>query len=491
MGHRNVRINGVGLKSYAVGADAECPPSRTKNRINRRGRACPGPIFLVFSFSTKVENRRFAHSVGFQSHAIYSHAIIRTALDVTLKHYSRQELQTTLIPSVIGLAKLAKMSFDGADMAPLWTQLTARFSEDQANAEARQTMYAALMEMCLIDQMRGDPERGLQFQAQALEECRLYQIPATAAPAKLTILGFVMAGRINANTPIEFLIEDTEITLLLLYVSPGCPLPEVPEHDLAIVLVAESEQAKPVLRELENLTANWPRPVLNKPDQVPQIGRDCLYQLLAPIAGVQIPATVCVKRGAIHSLPHGVRFPMIIRPVDSHAGDGLEKVDSATEAEDYLERHSETEFYLSPFQDYRSADGQYRKYRIMIVGGQPFPCHMGISDHWMIHYLNAGMTESAEKRREEAQFMDCFQADFGRRHGHALAEIADVLGLDYFGLDCAETPSGELLIFEASTALVVHRMDPPEIFPYKGPHMAILFQAFQDLLFRKANFSPV
>ena len=394
-----------------------------------------------------------------------------------------------MIPTVIGLAKLAKMSFDGADMAPLWEQLTARFSEDQANAEARQNMYAALMDMCLIDQMQNNPERGLQFQAQALAECRLYQIPAQTTPAKLTLLGFVMAGRINANTPVEFLIEDTQITLLLLSIVPGLPLPPVPEHDLAMVLVAESEQAKPVLRELESLTENWPRPVLNRPGKVPQMGRECLYQLLSPIAGVQIPATVCIKRGAINSLPHGISFPMIIRPVDSHAGDGLEKLDCAAEAEVYLEKHLETEFYLSPFQDYRSTDGQYRKYRIMLIDGQAFPCHMGISDHWMIHYLNAGMAESAEKRREEEEFMDCFRADFGLRHRRALAEIADVLGLDYFGIDCAETPGGELLIFEASTALVVHRMDPPEIFPYKGPHMKVLFDAFQDLLYKKANFS--
>ena len=87
-----------------------------------------------------------------------------------------------MIPSVNGLAKLARMSFDNEDMAPLWEQLTARFSGDQTDADARQTMYAALMDMCLIDQMQNNPERGLQFQAQALEECRLYQIPPAVQP---------------------------------------------------------------------------------------------------------------------------------------------------------------------------------------------------------------------------------------------------------------------------------------------------------------------
>ena len=109
-----------------------------------------------------------------------------------------------MTPSVLGLAKLAKMAFDGADMAPLWQELTTRFASDATNAESCRNMAAALMDMSVIDQMHGNPERGLSFQAQALEMCRLYQIPAAADPARLTVLGFVIAGKINANTPVEF-----------------------------------------------------------------------------------------------------------------------------------------------------------------------------------------------------------------------------------------------------------------------------------------------
>lgn len=387
-----------------------------------------------------------------------------------------------MIPSIIGLAKLAKMSFDGADLAPVWDELTRTLSNDGA---ADGSKYAALLDMCVIDQMRGSPERGLQFQALALEECRLYQIPAKTQPPRLTVLGFVVAGKINANTPIEFLIENTDITLLLLYVVPGKPLPPVPAHDAAIVLVADSEAAEPTLHELEGMTEHWPCPMLNRPGKIPEAGRERLYHLLTPLPGVSIPATVRVSRELLESRP----FPVIARPVDSHAGDGLEKLVCGCDASAYLSQRPEAEFFVSPFQDYRSADGQYRKYRVIIVAGKPFPCHMAISGHWMIHYLNAGMEENteegAEKRREEARFFDEFHADFGLRHRRVLAEIAEVLGLDYFGIDCAETPDGHLLIFEAGTALVVHDMDAPDIFPYKARHMQTIFAAFQTLLYRK------
>jgi len=63
-----------------------------------------------------------------------------------------------------------------------------------------------------------------------------------------------------------------------------------------------------------------------------------------------------------------------------------------------------------------------------------------------------------------------------------LAHVADRVGLDYFIVDCAETKSGSLLIFEADNTAIVHNMDPPDVFPYKPPQMRKLFDAFADML---------
>jgi hypothetical protein len=107
---------------------------------------------------------------------------------------------------------------------------------------------------------------------------------------------------------------------------------------------------------------------------------------------------------------------------------------------------------------------------------------MAISEHWMVHYLNAGMYESAEKRDEEARFMARFDEDFARRHEAALRAVCERVGLDYFGLDCAETPDGELLIFESDVAMIVHAMDSPDMFPYKQQQMRKVFAAFREML---------
>jgi hypothetical protein len=112
---------------------------------------------------------------------------------------------------------------------------------------------------------------------------------------------------------------------------------------------------------------------------------------------------------------------------------------------------------------------------------------MAIADRWDIWYLNAGMNHSATKRLEEETFMRSFDIGFGRRHQSALAAMAGRLALDYFTVDCAETKDGALLIFEADNTAVVHNMDPAAIFPYKGPQMRKIFDAFATMLERRAR----
>ena len=112
----------------------------------------------------------------------------------------------------------------------------------------------------------------------------------------------------------------------------------------------------------------------------------------------------------------------------------------------------------------RASDGLFRKYRIVVVDGRPYACHLAIADRWDIWYLNAGMTFSASKRLEEETFMRTFDIGFARRHEAALAGMIDRIGLDYFTMDCAETKAGSLLIFEADNTAIVHNMDPPASF---------------------------
>ena len=367
------------------------------------------------------------------------------------------------------------LAFAGMDLAAQGSQLRARLAQDAEDANA-------WMDLSAILQLIGQRDLGLAAQAQALELCPLYQLPAQAGKASIRLLALMAPGDFMTNAPLDFLLEDGDVSLAMLYVSLDSPLPaSLPQHDVLFVAMGESESTRPLLEVLVPVVASWPRPVVNRPEKISGSARDQACHLLDAIAGLSMPVTDRLARAALTG-HRAHRFPLIIRPLDSHAGQGLAKLDAEEEMDAYLLATPGEEFFVSSFVDYRSADGAHRKYRVALIAGRPYAVHMAISDHWMVHYLNADMNDSAAKRSEEARFMADFDADFGRRHAQALGGIAERLGLDYLVVDCAETADGRLLLFEVDTGAVVHLMDPVEIYPYKRPQMRRVFAAFRQML---------
>jgi hypothetical protein len=296
--------------------------------------------------------------------------------------------------------------------------------------------------------------------------------------------------------PIEFITHHLNIRLDVLYVVDGQLLPpRIPDHDVAICAVSDSKMD--TLIRLGGLLRHWPRPVVNNPALIGRqdfgrLTRDGIASLFAQSKTIWAPATVLHGRDELQSLaawsrsaedfvPDGF-WPLLIRPVGSHAGRSLEMLAGSISISRYFERSAAESFYVSQFVDYRNVDGLYRKRRVALVDGQPLLCHMGVSGDWMIHYLNAGMCESLSKRDDEALAMADFDEGFGRRHRAAFAELHEALGLDYVLLDCAEAPDGRLLVFEVEMAAIIHLLDPVEMFPYKQPQMRRIFAAFESLL---------
>ena len=164
-------------------------------------------------------------------------------------------------------------------------------------------------------------------------------------------------------------------------------------------------------------------------------------------------------------------------------GHGLVRLDNPQSIPAYLaEQAQDSLFYTSPYMDYRSDDGQFRKYRVVLIQGRPFLAHLAISSNWLVHYLNAEMVDNAQKRIEEGEAMQHFDDVFGKKHALAFQAMYEALPLDYLIIDCAETHDGQLLIFEVDTSAIVHDMDPIDIFPYKKLQTRKIFEEFQAML---------
>lgn len=343
----------------------------------------------------------------------------------------------------------------------------------------------------------GTHDFALEMQAKALEISTVYRIAGSQNPT-IRLLALMGPGDMTDNTPVDYLIEDSDIRLDLFYVVPGKPLPtSIPEHDVAIVALGESGKNRPALEMMSRLIMKWPRPVLNPPKRIQLCYRDNLCQLLKSIPSLHIPPTVRVGRKDLERvarlglparelLSEGA-YPITIRPLDFHSGKGLSKIDNPKALADYLGATSEQEFFISCYIDYRSADGLYRKARIALIDGLPYICHLAISEHWIVHYKSANMAESLSKREEEARFMSNFDTEFALRHQDALLSIAERLKMDYAVIDCAETTDGNLLVFEIDNRGWVHATDPIDLFPYKQEHMSKVFSAFRAMLFKAMN----
>ena len=402
---------------------------------------------------------------------------------------------------LLGNAALMRRAMAGEDLMPLAQTLLARAQANEHDAHA-------LMDLATLLQFRDERRLALQLQTLALRQQRHYTLPARQPPANFRLLALMAPGDLMTNTPLDCLLEHAgaDVTLEMIYLEQGEEFDarkgSLPAHDAIIIALGAAQPHVRLLDHLDVALQNWPHPVLNRPRQTSETARDIASQKLAGIPGLHIPPTLRIPRQPLYALAHGedridtllagCDFPLIIRPLDAHGGQSLEKMETPADLIAYLARHPDSHFFLSPFIDYCDTDGIYRKYRIALIDGVPHAVHLAISAHWKIHYLNAGMDESAAKRAEEARFMAQFDTGFAHRHAAALHALHQRMALDYLVIDCAcmpDTAPGSnpscattLLIFEVDTGAVVHDFDPPALYPYKSAAMQRIFHSFRALL---------
>lgn len=382
---------------------------------------------------------------------------------------------------LIGCLPLFRMAQAGRDLQALAERLL-----DQAKRNVNAAN--ALMDLAWIFSITGEHSTAVSTQAMALTLQQHFHLPPATGETGLRLLALMTPGEYMFNAPLECLLEGSDVALDLLFLGPDLPFPDqLPPHDLLYVAIRESKENLPLLRTLAQRLASHPMPVLNAPGRLPWTARDEASSRLSTVPGLFMPPTVRVTREALETELRERDFPLLVRAVGAHRGLDLMKLDSFVDTAHCLDTMAAPEFYVSPFVDYRSADGQFRKARVALIDGRPHAVHLAISDHWMVNFINSHPEMSPAKRAEEAAFMAGFDADFAQRHAAALAGIHERLQLDYVVLDCADAPDDRLLLFEVDSAAIVHANDPLDLYPHKLPQMRRVFQAFRDMLGRASG----
>lgn len=396
---------------------------------------------------------------------------------------------------IVGMSTIVTQIYNNISIKPLWSALIERVQINPDDA-------AALFDMATILQTLGSAGEAQALLKHALSLRQSY-CSTHGDGQDIRLLAFVTAGDFMTNTPLDFLLVGSNCVLWLYYVDTATSsLADLPDYDVAFMAIGESDDTKPVLKRMQKLLAVFPKPVMNCDAAfVAGLTRDGVSAMLADEPSLVSPFTLRLPHQALVEIAAGIRplteyapdlsFPLVVRPVGTHAGKGMERVLDRSELAAWLKTESAPELYVAQFIDFRSTDGLYKKQRIVFINGVAFASHMALSEHWIVHYLSAGMAQNPEKRAIEQAWMENFDGDFAVRHKPAFEALRRRIGLDYFGIDSAELPDGRLLIFELDVAMAVHNMDDPQVFPYKRIAMRKLFDAFVETVRKKADDTQV
>ena len=384
----------------------------------------------------------------------------------------RLDPQSAAAASGFGALLVRLGRFDEA--RPVYERL---LQSDPRNVQANLAMYE-------LEQIAGNPAKALEHQLRVLRRQTLFSEPAPREQRRVLVL--LAPGDWQANVPVDFLVDRTTTTLHKLYVVDEAQIESVrlPDADVVFVAIAESDENEPRLELARGIVDRTGLPVINRPERIALTNRVKAAALLDGIEAAIVPRTQRISRPDASNAQGLPPFPIVIRPVGSQAGKDLERIADASALQTYLARVQAEAFFVMPFIDFSKEDGFFRKYRIIIVDGEPIAYHLAISPNWMIHYYNAPMREHQWMRDEERRFLEHFEDVFPQPLREALREIARRLELEYVGVDCSIDRSGRLVLFEADPAMIVHAGDDPALFSYKFPAAHRVFAAFERLVQR-------
>lgn len=309
----------------------------------------------------------------------------------------------------------------------------------------------------------------------ALALQRFYPDPLPIA-GRIRLLMMLRDAPYAMNAPLEVILDRRRVAVHKLYVGE-MPHGDLAEHDVlwcAFGLLDGNDAAVRCARALAG-----GEPLINAPETIAQCRRDVLHDTLAG-CDVQAVRTTLVPAAALNAVP----LPALIRPAGTHAGFGLARIRTSDERAAHVQRFPSPRYHVSPFVEYRSPDGYYRKYRIVLVDGVPYPYHLAISPRWMVHYQSSPMAEHEWMRQEEAAFLADPESVFPRWRTTG-ASLAAALELDYAGVDVTRMPDGSMLVFEADPAMLVHDEDEGSAFDYKRPYVASIREALHRAIERR------
>lgn len=391
---------------------------------------------------------------------------------------------------IICRVNLGNLMLRAEDAAGARMQYEAALRIDPDYIKAHGGMFYALMELGELE--AAEVHRG---KAAAMQSIFASRYRGSSPPIPVLLL---MNSR-GGNTPIEKLLDDRVFQIYVVITDFYDGKTPLPEHHLVFNGIGDSDVSAEALSGAESLLRFTSAPVLNHPEAVRASGRCANAQRLGNIPGVLTPATRCFPYtllagadGPEALASSGFRFPLLLRAPGFHMGKHFAYVESPSQLADAVAAmpgagRSDAELLAIEYLDARGADGNARKYRVMMVDGELYPLHLAISANWNIHYFSADMKDRPDHRAEEESFLAAMPGVLGSKAMGGLKQIQAVLGLDYGGIDFGLSRQGEVLLFEANATMVAQQPADDECWDYRRAAVSRIHNAVRRMLLRRSG----
>jgi hypothetical protein len=371
-----------------------------------------------------------------------------------------------------------------ADRLPLAEQVVRAEVESNFSAPAAEQLAIVLDEL-------SRPGEAKAVRNECARRTRVHWIGWARQP-KATIL---LIGAVGGNhIPTGYLVDtDVFSTLSVSLLSPdqaNMPFSPVETEalkrvDVVFNVLGDADCDDGQLAAVDTLCKGLNKPLLNPPNAILKTGRGHAVELFGDIDGMITPAA---RRASTKDLADlSLVEPLLVRPPGDHGGDRLVLLGTEADKRAYAAANPDRQLVLTPFYDFQSPDGYWRKYRLIFIDRQVFPYHLAIGSEWLVHYWRAEMARADWKRKEEECFLADWRSVFGERAANAVQEAARRMDLDYCGMDCALTRDGRALLFESNACMLIHLCEPPAAFPYKHRYIPLIRDAFTRLVIDRAQ----
>lgn len=409
---------------------------------------------------------------------------------------------------------ITKVLEQSSDLERAAVQLNNIIAREPTNLNAHICLTAVLLSLGRDLEARGVLELGIR--------ARPYTVSGsdTDCPAVLLLKGFengrVKKIRVNQRRKISrnggnfnarYLLDRDRVKIITFFVAHGNLLTttDLPKFDIIVNSIADADRERNALFTAEEFISRHPDvPVINLPRRVLDTTRDATYARLGDIDGIVVPRIERVDlqdADEIHEQVERIRsaghaLPLLVRMPGHHTGRTLERVDEWKALGDYIGRYRPAQMYVTDYVECPApvptgADSShqwYRRMRLFSINGRLMPATCHFSDHWNVHSHNRDtcMLYNHWMVEEEKAFLRYARHYIGAAAYRGLEQLAERVGLDFFGIDFTLQPDGTALIYEVN-AQMRHSFDYVDRYPHLRVPLERISEAFQQMIIDRAG----